>query len=374
MSEPIPLLQLAGENSRVRLIANCWDAFFERPDRPERELGPVPKRGYVVCLTPRSGSTWLAALATRTGLLGLPREYFNPDWPLTESSARNRSAYLDDVLRAAATPNGVYGVKADFDQVASFIFSTPVLRLPQPETTYIYLTREDLVLQAISYHKAAQSGAWTSRRTAKDYTFDRDAIWHQVRRLSWMMRAWELTFASFGLAPMRITYEQLEKDPVGVLGRIATAVGVELDNDALSLEVATQRQRTPDDERMRDEFIASSLEELGALDAGALAAAGRAVRATASDGDEATGDAPADDADAQLRSDAARNARVENEKLTAEVKRLQDRTKALNAENTVLRREVDTVTHSTSWRTTAPLRSVGSALRRVRRRGSAGDH
>jgi LPS sulfotransferase NodH len=367
VSEPAPLIQIAGRNSRVRIKAKRWDNWFNRPEKPRRAEGDVPKRGYVLCLTPRSGSTWLAALATKTGVLGLPREYFNPDTPLEESGASDRAEYLDDVLRAAATPNGVFGVKADFDQLATFIVGSPVLRLPRPETSYVYLTREDVVLQAISYQKAAQSGAWNSRRTASEYTLDRDAVWHHVRRLTAMMRAWELAFASFGLSPLRITYEQLEKDPVEVLQRLANTVGVELDPDVLSLEVATRRQRTADDERVRDEFVSGNLEELAALGVAALTDGSITGHAASSPGD-ATSDSGLDDGDDSPVSDldATPGAQPSIETLSAEVKRLQEQAIALNAEVTTLRRRLDAVTHSTSWRSTAPLRRAGDAVRRLR--------
>jgi LPS sulfotransferase NodH len=364
-AEPAPLIQIAARNSRVRVKANRWDHWFKRPDKPHRVGGDVPARGYVLCLTPRSGSTWLAALATKTGVLGLPREYFNPDTPLEDSGASDRAEYLDDVLRAAATPNGVYGVKADFDQLATFIVGSPVLRLPRPETSYVYLTREDVVLQSISYQKAAQSGVWNSRRTAREYRLDRDATWHHVRRLTAMMRAWELAFATFGLSPLRITYEQLEKDPVEVLQRIATSVGVELDPAVLSLEVATQRQRTADDERVRDEFVRANLEELAAV--GALTDISVIDRSTSAASDAAS-DSGLDDEHESSASglDETPAAQSRNETFAAENKRLAEQNIALSAEVTTLRRRLEAVTQSTSWRSTAPLRKAGEAVRRIR--------
>src|SRR3712207_7978474 len=39
-------------------------------------VGMVPKRSYLVCATPRSGSTLLCHLLEQTGVAGRPEEYF----------------------------------------------------------------------------------------------------------------------------------------------------------------------------------------------------------------------------------------------------------------------------------------------------------
>ncbi|CAN0588975.1 unnamed protein product, partial [Ectocarpus sp. 12 AP-2014] len=61
-----------------------------------------PMTRYVVFFTPRSGSSRLTDLATRTGALGKPGECFNPAFvpAIAQSySARNLDEYTDLVMR-----------------------------------------------------------------------------------------------------------------------------------------------------------------------------------------------------------------------------------------------------------------------------------
>jgi LPS sulfotransferase NodH len=91
------------------------------------------ERAYLVCATPRSGSTLLCELLKGTGVAGRPAEYFEtlrstgfprqprqyfqgvPEvqtlLPEVDPGTPERQFAWDAVLRAGTTPNGVFGAK-----------------------------------------------------------------------------------------------------------------------------------------------------------------------------------------------------------------------------------------------------------------------
>src|SRR3954471_2058841 len=100
---------------------------------------PQPEQSYLVCATPRSGSTLLCELLAATGVAGRPQEYFEdlcatgmprqpreyfdgldapevlgllaPSLPGTPRPQGAFAGRLAEVLDAGTTPNGVFAAK-----------------------------------------------------------------------------------------------------------------------------------------------------------------------------------------------------------------------------------------------------------------------
>src|SRR5947207_4881575 len=128
---------------------------------PEHGLG---LRGYVICTAPRSGSNWLCELLSRTGVLGRPLEYLNGfarrqlDDPCYPDDPREQVARI---LTMGRTLNGVYGLKmfaSQFKQVAGSI----KLSRDLPDLRFIFLRRQDVLGQAISWVRGLQNNQWRS--------------------------------------------------------------------------------------------------------------------------------------------------------------------------------------------------------------------
>lgn len=188
-----------------------WSAVFA--------TSPEPVAGYVLAMTPRSGSTWLARMLTATGRLGRVEEWFLPGHPLVGlAHPRSLDEYVEAVKRAATGPNGVWGVKGDLPQLADV--------LPDLPGPVVYLTRQDRVAQAISLYRAVVSGRWQEPVPPGEVPFDAEAIEQWAGHLARMESAWEEALESRSV--LRITYEALCADPRGTVLRIARFVGVEL--------------------------------------------------------------------------------------------------------------------------------------------------
>ena len=166
-----------------------------------------PERSYIVCATPRSGSTLVCHALSETGVAGRPEEYFEalrhsgrprrpeeyflgvedqsirdhlgeravgseppPRSPLWSRAAYDR--YLEWAFEAGTTPNGVFGAKlmwGYFSDFVSLLRNVPAYRdvpladlLPEvfPELTFVRIVRANKVRQAVSLWKAVQTATW----------------------------------------------------------------------------------------------------------------------------------------------------------------------------------------------------------------------
>jgi LPS sulfotransferase NodH len=166
-----------------------------------------PSRSYLVCATPRSGSTLVCHALAETGVAGRPEEYFEalrhsgrprrpeeyfvgaedpsirdhlgereigkeppPRSPLWSRAAYDR--YLEWAFEAGTTDNGVFGAKlmwGYFGEFVSLLRNVPAYRdvplaeiLPSvfPDLTFVRVVRANKVRQAVSLWKAVQTATW----------------------------------------------------------------------------------------------------------------------------------------------------------------------------------------------------------------------
>ncbi len=166
-----------------------------------------PQRSYLVCATPRSGSTLVCHALTETGVAGRPEEYFEalrhsgrprrpeeyfvgvedpsirdhlgeraiggdpaPRSPLWSRAAYDR--YLEWAFESGTTPNEIFGAKlmwGYFGDFVSLLRNIPAYRdvplaelLPEvfPDLTFVRVVRANKVRQAVSLWKAVQTATW----------------------------------------------------------------------------------------------------------------------------------------------------------------------------------------------------------------------
>lgn len=180
----------------LALLINLIGKFFMQP-----------QRSYIVCATPRSGSTLVCHALADTGVAGKPEEYFEalrhsgrprrpeeyflgvedqsirdhlgeralgseppPRSPLWSRAAYDR--YLEWAFEAGTTPNGVFGAKlmwGYFGDFVSLLRNVPRYRdlpladlLPEvlPGLTFVRVVRANKLRQAVSLWKAVQTATW----------------------------------------------------------------------------------------------------------------------------------------------------------------------------------------------------------------------
>jgi len=213
-------------------------------------------RGYAICTQPRSGSNLLCQYLSSTNRLGHPLEYFNgsgrralgmPDYP------DDPHLQVQFIRTIGATPNGVYALKLFAYQLD---LVSPVLRWTAllPNLKFVCLERRDLLAQAISWVRAMQTSQFRSTQPAQGVaSYDGVAVRERLLAIMRERARWEVYFARTGLAPLRITYEDVVADPGQEVRRIAELVGVGADImiDPAQVDLTIQRDALSDEWRQR---------------------------------------------------------------------------------------------------------------------------
>jgi trehalose 2-sulfotransferase len=243
-------------------------------------MTPEITRSYLVCATPRSGSTLLCHLLDGTGVAGHPEEYFEalrhsgeprrpheyfdtdrhaniierlafremPGEPGTHDphphwTPGTYDRYLDWAREQGTTPNGVFGAKlmwgylGDFASLLRGLDGLADLPVPEllsrafPGLRYVQITRGDKVRQAVSLWKAVQTQAWRGDARAAGETpepaFSFRAINYLVRQLTAHDASWDAYFLGLGVEPLKVTYEELAEAPEPVVRRVLEHLGVD---------------------------------------------------------------------------------------------------------------------------------------------------
>lgn len=213
----------------------------------EFEPAGRPRACYLICSIPRSGSTLLCALLTRTGVAGAPNEFFHPDYMRMLKQRWNVETtddYRRELLERKTSPNGVFGVKAHWGQyVPAFGEVDP--RDLFPDLRVVFMTRRDRLRQAVSWVRALQTLQWSSRdreREDRPATFDAEDITRKLGRVEREEEMWSALFDRYAIDAHKVVYEDLVGETQRVLGGLLDFIGVEPDPDR-RLEAPTPRRQ-----------------------------------------------------------------------------------------------------------------------------------
>jgi trehalose 2-sulfotransferase len=273
----------------------------------------APQRSYLVCATPRSGSTLLCETLEATGVAGRPREYFEAlketglprrpreyfwglrspevlrllphDAQLDRDSERvatwNRDDYarhLDASIQQGTTANGVFGAKMMWGYFDDFLELTrgiprlggmgdgSLLNAAFPDLHYVFVSRSDKVRQAVSLWRALQTWVW---RKAEGHTGDEplpeqravysfDAIDHLLDQLRRHEDAWRGFFFRIGRRPLSVLYEEVAGDLDATVDRVLGAL--DLERAPTSAPVVQRMHRQSDD--LSESWVQNYLEDV----------------------------------------------------------------------------------------------------------------
>jgi LPS sulfotransferase NodH len=263
----------------------------------------MPNRSYLVCATPRSGSTLLCELLKDTGVAGRPEEYFEArrdtgrpphpgdyleNLPRTGAGIRDDATpprapahssllgladyreHLQRTFRLGTTRNGVFGCKLmwghlpELQALAGRLPEYSGLELPQlltkmfEQPRYVWVTRQDKVRQAVSLWRALQTRSWRLEHKGRNngevtLTYRFEGIDHLVRMLQAEDAGWHGLFASESIPVLRISYEDdLERDPDQVVEMVLRHIGAK---PRRGWRPAERMQRQAD--ALSDEWVAA---------------------------------------------------------------------------------------------------------------------
>jgi LPS sulfotransferase NodH len=218
---------------------------------------PGPVDSYFICGTPRTGSSLLLGLLESTGVAGRPQAYFRaadePLWadrwqiPRSADGAFDYADYVRAALAVGRTENGVFGAKlmwGTLDEVVAKLGGicpdlvgedVKLLNRAFGRTRFVYLRRADVLAQAVSWLRAELTGTWYvggngeiggDTRTGREPSFDAGRISELIQMIGEHNTAWEAWFASSGIQPYVVRYEELDADMVGVTRAILDFLGL----------------------------------------------------------------------------------------------------------------------------------------------------
>lgn len=215
-------------------------------------------QSYIICTSPRSGSTLLCRLLREVGDAGFPGSHFHEPslekWLGEYGFRKDQFSVPKDALMAvfqAAKEYGkgksnIFGLRLQRHSFGFFIEQLSVLYPSLPDdksrinaafgnTLFIHLTRENKLDQAISYVRAEQSGLWHMAPDGteierlsepKELAYDATAIASQVELSEQMETDWETWFRKEGIRPLRVTYSELSAAPYATLMRVLESLGL----------------------------------------------------------------------------------------------------------------------------------------------------
>ncbi len=259
---------MTGSLKRMRRPEHETDALREyaqwvlEPPLPERPA--TPRRSCVICATPRSGSWLLSGLLHSTGVAGHPHEYFFRD---TEAANRRNwrvsssAEYLARVLDAGTTGNGVFSCKVMWGVLPHFLRQLNPPAAPRldsdrmlierffPSPRFVFVWREDVVAQAVSWAKAIQTGYWHHWDSVKGSPrFDREQVDSLVRETAKLNAAWRGWFAANGIVPLEVRFEDLVADMEGETRRVLRHLEIDLPESAAIAERTVKTGDAVDEE------------------------------------------------------------------------------------------------------------------------------
>ncbi len=214
-------------------------------------LQQVVPTGYILCSTPRTGSTLLCSLLSSTHVLGYPESYFRePDedaWarrfalPTVGQRVRDYQAFVQAARDAATTANGVFAARIMWGSIqrmaaglekSSGQTDRAILEEALGRLTFVQLTRDDVVAQAVSWARAEQTGYWQHGDTVSRWP---EPDLQQMTDLVGIIRAhtssWRAWFASNGIEPRELSYEQVVAEPRIAVEGIAARLQVDVPAD-----------------------------------------------------------------------------------------------------------------------------------------------
>ncbi len=240
----------------------------------------MKKQSYIICATPRSGTTLLCDLLADTGVAGRPDSFFRRQsiswWTnyLGVSTTNWRDEYefdqeyLATTYQEGAGGTSIFGMRLMWEHV-NYLSKRLDVYFPGLSSDcarfqaafgsicFVHLSREDKAAQAVSRIKAEQTGLWhvDADGAERERLKPEESPFYNAEVLSAQMAeyvrhdaAWVNWFAQQKIQPVNITYEALSRNPQTTLATVLSALGV---NPAIAKTVQPRTTRMANSENRR---------------------------------------------------------------------------------------------------------------------------
>lgn len=220
---------------------------------------------YLICSTPRTGSTLLCSLLKATGVAGIPQSYFRKQdlrrwaklWGISsENGIFDFNEYVRAAIRAGQSDNGIFAARIMWETLdelmrelraaSSDVKDSELIEQTFGRTKFLHIRRDDVVAQAVSRLIAEQTQVWhqleskpqMAAKNSPDYDFI--ALQLHVQEAKEHLQAWEDWFRLNDLHPYKISYAQIDENPVSVISGVLEFLGLELP-ELVSIQAPNKR-------------------------------------------------------------------------------------------------------------------------------------
>jgi LPS sulfotransferase NodH len=194
-----------------------------------------PRRCYVVCAIPRSGSNLLTDGLHATRQAGRPKQFFLEKFEAEYGAkhgldpAKDYAGYVRGIISAKTTSNEVFGFKLMswyLDDFLNRLRAThafgdagtgdlKLLRNAFPRLQFVHVSRRHKLRQALSTARALQTGLWKVQKgktIQREPQFDAKLIEQCLKEGQRQESVWHCFFQQIGVDPFRVEYEKLCQD------------------------------------------------------------------------------------------------------------------------------------------------------------------
>jgi LPS sulfotransferase NodH len=238
-----------------------------------------PRRCYVVCTIPRSGSNLLTDGLRATRRAGMPKQFFLPKFEsryaeqLGVNPNADYAAYVRGVVNSKTTHNEVFGFKlmswylddfvARLREAHSFGNSTTsdleLLSNAFPRLRFVRIMRRHKLRQALSTARALQTGLWKvqeGKASLRRPEFDPELIEQSLHEAERQETIWDDFFRRAGVKPFQVEYETLCEDYEASIGAVLNFLRIKLPPDARVGPPVTTRQADEISRIWEERFLA----------------------------------------------------------------------------------------------------------------------
>jgi LPS sulfotransferase NodH len=210
-----------------------------------------PRRCYVVCAIPRSGSNLLTDGLHATRRAGRPKQFFLQKFEARYGAKHELDpsvdylGYVRGIVNARATCNEVFGFKlmswylddflARLRKTGAFGNSETsdldLLRNAFPRLQFVHIVRRNKLRQALSKARAVQTNLWKVQQgksvQGKPH-FDLNLIEDCLKDGEQQEKIWDRFFQRIGIEPFRVEYEVLCADYEGTIHAVLDFLKISL--------------------------------------------------------------------------------------------------------------------------------------------------
>ena len=200
---------------------------------------PAATKTIVIFFTPRSGSSWLTDILAQTKVLGRANELFNPNF-LPKSSAALQADTLDAYIEAARRQlnvGGVFSFEVTMHQLRAVFDSEDDFHDRFRNSTFVWLTRRDIVAQAVSLAKMVETKVAHSPYVTDDelisaeekFEYSDSGVKRWIEHILHAEKGTEAYFRKHNVTPLRLVYESMVDEGAPTIAeKIASEAGVHL--------------------------------------------------------------------------------------------------------------------------------------------------